>query len=134
MIRNLRKNVGEPLVDSVRSSGSRWSGLVAASRGPASRRLGAGMLVLASATAPAILALAPASAAAVPAAVTGCSHGLVSATKAWGTCTGGSGSWSLTVQCLAWGANTAYGNGPGSIYATCPSWSHVTSITLNAQQ
>jgi hypothetical protein len=68
------------------------------------------------------------------AAVSGCSHGYVNANKAWGTCTRGSGRWSLTVQCFAWGANTAHGNGPGTIYATCPGWSHVTKIILNAEQ
>jgi hypothetical protein len=69
-----------------------------------------------------------------PAAVGNCSHGLNTATKAWGTCTTGSGKWTLTAQCFAWGANTANGNGPGSIYATCPSWSHVTNVILNVQE
>jgi hypothetical protein len=67
------------------------------------------------------------------AAVSNCSSGYNTATKAWGTCRSGSGIWSLTVQCWYWGANTAYGNGPGTIYATCPSWSHITKITLRAQ-
>jgi hypothetical protein len=67
------------------------------------------------------------------AAVSNCSSGYVNATMAWGTCRSGSGSWSLTVQCYYWGANTAYGNGPGSIYATCPGWSHITSIILRVQ-
>ncbi len=34
--------------------------------------------------------------------------------KAWGTCTNGSGSWSLTGQFRFWGANTAFGNGPAT--------------------
>lgn len=69
-----------------------------------------------------------------PAAVSHCSDGYVNGDKAWGTCRSGSGSWSLTVQCYYWGANTAYGNGPGSIYASCPDWSHITSIILRTQQ
>jgi len=64
------------------------------------------------------------------AAVYNCSKGLNTATIAWGTCRSGSGSWSLTVQCYGWGANTAYGWGTGTIYSHCPSWSHVTSIYL----
>jgi hypothetical protein len=86
-------------------------------------------VALATLLAPVALSAAPASA-----AVAGCSHGYVSGTKAWGTCTRGTGNWSLTVQCYYWGANTAYGYGPGSIYATCPDFSHITSITLRVQQ
>jgi hypothetical protein len=82
----------------------------------------------------AVLAPVGLAATSASAAVSGCSHGYVSATKAWGTCTNGTGSWSLTVQCYYWGANTAYGYGPGSIYATCPGWSHITSITLRVQE
>lgn len=68
------------------------------------------------------------------AAVSNCSSGLNNATQAWGHCSSGSGSWTLTVQCYFWGANTAYGWGPGSIYATCPSWSHVSNWYVRTQQ
>lgn len=74
---------------------------------------------------PMVVTASPASA-----AVSNCSKGYVTGQKAWGTCRSGSGSWSLTVQCHYWGANTAYGWGPGSIYATCPQWSYITNITL----
>ncbi|HEY1915460.1 MAG TPA: hypothetical protein VGH27_07785 [Streptosporangiaceae bacterium] len=62
-----------------------------------------------------------------------CSKGYVSATKAWGTCSSESGGWGgfeLTVQCYYWGANTSYGNVPNTIWSTCPSWSHITSISI----
>lgn len=91
-------------------------------------KLAAGALVATSVALPLAVA-SPASA-----AVYNCSKGLVNANLAWGTCNSGSGAWSLTAQCYFWGANTAYGNGPGSIYASCPSWSHVTNIILNTQQ
>jgi hypothetical protein len=82
-------------------------------------------------------ALVPMVAAATPAsaAVSNCSSGYNNAKTAWGHCSSGSGRWTLTVQCWGWGANTANGNGPGSIYASCsPSWSHITNIILNTQQ
>lgn len=66
------------------------------------RRIATAAVAVAAASSPALFAVSPASA-----AVSNCSHGYVSATKAWGTCTSGSGSWSLTVQCYLWGANTA---------------------------
>lgn len=91
-------------------------------------KVAAGVLVATSVALPLVVA-SPASA-----AVYNCSKGYVNGDLAWGTCNSGSGSWSLTVQCYYWGANTAYGNGPGSIYAGCPSWSHITNIILNAQQ
>jgi hypothetical protein len=101
----------------------------AAGRGTApGRRLRRGIAasaVVAAVIAPVALAASPASA-----EVGNCSQGYVNGDKAWGTCTTGSGSWSLTVQCYDWGANTAYGNGPGSIYSTCPDFSHITSIKL----
>jgi hypothetical protein len=96
--------------------------------GKARRWLTAAAVAAAAVAAPLVLPAAPASA-----QVSGCSHGYVNANMAWGTCTTGSGHWSLTVQCYFWGANTAYGNGTGSIYATCPAASHVTNITLNTQ-
>ncbi|GAA4984792.1 hypothetical protein GCM10025734_07880 [Kitasatospora paranensis] len=59
-----------------------------------------------------------------------CSKGYNNANTAWGTCTTGSGAWSLTVQCYFWAAHTSYGNGPGSIYSSCPAQSHITNIIL----
>jgi hypothetical protein len=103
-----------------------------AQRGPVRRRLRSA-LVAAAVSAVTVIPMA-ATAAPASAAVSNCSQGFNNATTAWGTCDSGSGSWSLTAQCYDWGANTAYGNGPGSIYATCPSWSHVTNIILDAQQ
>lgn len=66
------------------------------------------------------------------ASVYNCRGGYVSATTAWGTCSNGGGwnGFSLTVQCYYWGANTVYGNAPGTLYASCPSWSHVTRIIV----
>ncbi len=64
------------------------------------------------------------------AAVSNCSKGYNTANVAWGTCRSGSGSWSLTVQCYAWGANTVYGWGPRTLYSHCPGWSHITNIIL----
>lgn len=93
------------------------------------RTLAAAVVVAGAAITPAVVTAAPASA-----AVSGCSHGYVDGHKAWGTCTKGSGSWNLTVQCYYWGANTAYGSGPGTIYATCPNTSHITSVVLHTQQ
>jgi hypothetical protein len=65
-----------------------------------------------------------------------CSHGLNNATQAWGTCTG-SGTWRLTVDCYLWGANSTnwyeQGGGTHSLYAVCPSWSHVTSVYIQTQ-
>src|ERR1700691_3519278 len=69
-----------------------------------------------------------------PATASSCSHGYVTATEAWGTCKNESGGWggfALTVQCYYWGANTSYGNVPQTIYSTCPSWSHITSISVS---
>lgn len=99
-----------------------------AKSGKTRRRMTAAAVAALAVTAPLVLPAAPASA-----QVSGCSKGYVNANKAWGTCTSGSGAWSLTVQCYFWGANTAYGNGPGSIYATCPSASHITDIILRTQ-
>ncbi|MCS0638429.1 hypothetical protein NX801_22785 [Streptomyces sp. LP05-1] len=65
--------------------------------------------------------------------VSGCGKGCVNGRKAWGTRTSGSGRWSLTVPCHFRGANTAYGDGPGSIYATCPQTSYITGIKLRAE-
>jgi hypothetical protein len=62
-----------------------------------------------------------------------CYGGYINANWAWGTCKGATNGWggfSLTVQCYYWGANTVYGNAPQTIYASCPSWSHVTRIIV----
>jgi hypothetical protein len=99
---------------------------------PARRRFRAGLATVAVAAAtciPMIAAATPANA-----AVSNCSDGLNNAQTAWGHCSSGGGSWSLTVQCYYWGAQTSYGSGPGSIYASCPGGSYVTNIILNAQQ
>lgn len=56
-----------------------------------------------------------------------CSTGLNNAHTAWGHCSSGSGWWQLHVNCAFWSGRTSYANGPGSIYASCPSWSHVTA-------
>lgn len=79
-------------------------------------------------------AIVPEAASARP---TNCRAGLVTPSKAWGTCDVGSVGWQefrLTVQCWWWGANTVYGfpgaYGPVYTYDTCPPWSHVTSIYI----
>jgi hypothetical protein len=65
-----------------------------------------------------------------------CSDGLNNATQAWGTCTG-SGTWRLTVDCYLWGANSTnwytQSSGTHSLYAVCPSWSHVTARFIQTQ-
>lgn len=88
----------------------------------------AGVAMGAAAITPLVITAEPAAA-----AVSGCSKGLNTATKAWGTCTSGSGWWSLTAQCYGWGANTVWKYGTGTAYTTCPSWSHVTNVILNVQ-
>jgi hypothetical protein len=62
-----------------------------------------------------------------------CFGGYINATWAWGTCkaeSGGYGGFAVTVQCYYWGANTSYGTVPETIYSHCPSWSHITSISI----
>jgi hypothetical protein len=65
-----------------------------------------------------------------------CSDGYNNANQAWGTCSG-SGTWRLTVDCYYWGANSTnwytQEGGTHSLYATCPSFSHVTSIYVQQQ-
>lgn len=82
-----------------------------------------------------VMALGVSAAVAAPASASagGCSAGYVSATKAWGSCKTASRGWGgfrLTVQCYGWGANTAYGKAPNTIYSTCPGWSHITRIII----
>ncbi|MEA2369623.1 MAG: hypothetical protein QOH12_17 [Solirubrobacteraceae bacterium] len=101
-------------------------------RTTAGRRLRSGLaaaLVAAAAVIPTLATAAPASA-----AVSNCSYGYNNANTAWGHCDSGSGSWTLTVQCYYEGAHTSYGTDPGSIYASCPSPSHITNIILETQQ
>ncbi|MFC8172316.1 hypothetical protein [Streptomyces sp. NPDC057325] len=91
-------------------------------------RMAAALALAVAAVTPVTLAT-PASA-----AVGNCSKGYNNANTAWGTCKTGSGSWSLTVQCYFWAAHTSYGNGPGSIYSSCPTQSHITNIILTVNQ
>jgi hypothetical protein len=79
------------------------------------------------------VAVAPDASAARPNIASDCFGGYISATWAWGTCKGESGGWggfALTVQCYYWHANTVYGNAPHTVYASCPSWSHITKISV----
>lgn len=90
----------------------------------------AGLRRMLVASAVAIAASVPMVAVAAPpasAAFYNCSTGLNTANTAWGHCSSGSGWWQLHVTCYYWGGSTSYANGPGSIYASCPGWSHVTS-------
>jgi hypothetical protein len=93
------------------------------------RAAGAAAVVAMATVVPTVATTSPAAA-----AVSNCSQGYNNANTAWGHCDSGSGSWSLTVQCYYEGAHTSYGSGPGSIYASCPSPSHVTNIILDAQE
>jgi len=71
-----------------------------------------------------LVAAAPASATA-----TDCHWGLVNATKAWGQCRSHTGSWGgfeLVVNCYYYPQQRNYGMAPNTIWASCPSWSHVT--------
>lgn len=72
-------------------------------------------------------------AAAAPASATAqdCHGGLVNATKAWGQCRSYTGSWGgfeLIVNCYYYPQRVSYGMAPNTIWASCPSWSHVTGV------
>lgn len=60
-----------------------------------------------------------------------CSSGLNTATTAWGHCNvvsnNGQNGFRLVVNCYYYPQRISYGVAPQSIYASCPSWSHVTS-------
>jgi hypothetical protein len=73
--------------------------------------------------------------AATPAAAiaSNCVSGPVNSTKAWGQCRSASGGWGgfkLTVNCYYWPQQSAYGQAPQTIWASCPSWSRVTGIFI----
>lgn len=59
-----------------------------------------------------------------------CSWGLNTATTAWGHCdrvdNNGYYGFRLVVNCYYYPQQISYGSAPQSIYASCPSWSHVT--------
>jgi len=59
-----------------------------------------------------------------------CSAGLNTATTAWGHCNrvnnNGYYGFRLVVNCYYYPQRISYGSAPQSIYASCPSWSHVT--------
>lgn len=59
-----------------------------------------------------------------------CSAGLNNATTAWGHCNrvtnNGYYGFRLVVNCYYYPQQISYGSAPQSIYASCPSWSHVT--------
>ena len=85
------------------------------------------------ATVAAVVAAGASVALAAPASASAsdCHGGLVNATKAWGQCRSASGGWggfTLTVNCYAYPQQTSYGQAPQTIWASCPSWSHVTGI------
>ncbi|MEU6476679.1 hypothetical protein ABZ858_07260 [Streptomyces sp. NPDC047017] len=94
-----------------------------------SRLLTALALGVAAVVTPLTVAATPAAA-----AVTGCTKGYNNANTAWGHCSSGSGHWTLTVQCYFWAAHTSDGNGPGTIYSSCPAQSHITNIILSTDQ
>ena len=61
-----------------------------------------------------------------------CSSGLNNATTAWGHCNqvgtpGYLDGFRLVVNCYYYPRRISYGSAGQSIYASCPSWSHVTS-------
>jgi hypothetical protein len=59
-----------------------------------------------------------------------CTQGLNTATTAWGHCNrvtnNGYYGFRLVVNCYYYPQQISYGIAPQSIYASCPSWSHVT--------
>jgi hypothetical protein len=59
-----------------------------------------------------------------------CTQGLNTATTAWGHCNrvtnNGYYGFRLVVNCYYYPQQVSYGSAPQSIYASCPSWSHVT--------
>jgi hypothetical protein len=60
-----------------------------------------------------------------------CSDGLNTATTAWGHCNqvgtpGYLDGFRLVVNCYYYPQQISYGSAGHSIYASCPSWSHVT--------
>ncbi|MCI4066406.1 hypothetical protein MRQ36_29165 [Micromonospora sp. R77] len=67
---------------------------------------------------------------------TQCSKGLNTATTAWGTCTGG-GQWRVVTWCYATGSTNSgwwsWPSGTHTQYSSCPSWSHVTNVIIEAR-
>ncbi len=62
-----------------------------------------------------------------------CSGGLNNATTAWGHCNqvgtpGYLDGFRLVVNCYYYPQRISYGTAGQSIYASCPSWSHVTAV------
>lgn len=67
---------------------------------------------------------------------TQCGKGLNTATTAWGTCTG-PGQWRVVTWCYLTGSTDSgwYGwpSGTHTQYSSCPSWSHVTKVVIEAR-
>ncbi|MFY1652958.1 hypothetical protein ACN27J_18970 [Solwaraspora sp. WMMB762] len=67
---------------------------------------------------------------------TQCSKGLNTATTAWGTCTGG-GDWRVVTWCYLTGSTNSgwwsWPSGTHTQYSSCPSWSHVTKVIIEAR-
>jgi len=67
---------------------------------------------------------------------TKCSKGYNNANTAWGTCTGG-GEWRVVTWCWATGSTDSgwwsWPSGTHTQYSSCPGWSHVTNIIIEAR-
>ncbi|MEV0570321.1 hypothetical protein [Dactylosporangium sp. NPDC050588] len=67
---------------------------------------------------------------------TQCSKGYNNANTAWGTCTGG-GDWRVVTWCWSTGSTNSgwwsWPSGTHTQYSSCPSWSHVTNIIIEAR-
>ncbi|WP_433077805.1 hypothetical protein ACQP1P_35535 [Dactylosporangium sp. CA-052675] len=65
-----------------------------------------------------------------------CPRGYNTANTAWGTCTGG-GEWRVVTWCYATGSTNSgwysWPSGTHTQYSSCPSWSHVTNIFVEAR-
>lgn len=65
-----------------------------------------------------------------------CPRGYNNANTAWGTCTG-PGEWRVVTWCYATGSTNSgwysWPSGTHTQYSSCPSWSHVTKIFVEAR-
>jgi hypothetical protein len=67
---------------------------------------------------------------------TQCGRGLNTANTAWGTCTG-PGQWRVVTHCYLTGSTDSgwysWPSGTHTQYSSCPSWSHVTKVVVEAR-
>lgn len=75
--------------------------------------------------------------AAAPASATSCASGTNTATVGWATCWGGPVTFRLILNCYAYPQVVTdwryIASGSSTIYANCPSWSHITETFYQTQ-